>query len=212
MAVEAFARGEYELASQRTEQAELLMNVKEKEIQQTASYKWQRIREHMGEIIAVVVILSVIGIFAYSSTSLKALKKKMSSLEEHKSHVQQEMKETQLKYFSKKIIPTKLYEKEMEQHRTVLAGIEARMSELKLRKLKMTSGRTLEGLEKLKKEATEAKDELQKKYFVEKSIDRKSFKKLTAAFHGIIQEIDSQIALKKKKGRGEEREGEKKSS
>ncbi len=196
---EAFEREDYSLANQRAEQAELLLSLKEKEVQQTASYKLGVLRQYWKEMLVLGVILAIIGIFAYSSTSLGAVTRRIRALEEHHAVVKNKIKESQRKYFVKKVLPARLYAKEMEHHRSTIGDIEKKRHELKIKKLKIISGRTLHDLEKVRQEADEGKKELQRKYFVEKSVDKKTFKNLLLGFESIIQDIERRIALKKER-------------
>ncbi|MBW2990732.1 hypothetical protein KY348_03440 [Candidatus Woesearchaeota archaeon] len=199
---EAFEREDYGLASRRIEQAGLLLSMKEKEVQQTLAYKWGLIRKYWKEIIMVLVLIIIIGILTYTSTSLSFVSKRFRALKEHEDVVRKKIKQVQRKYFVEKLVPSRLYEKEMELHRSALANIESQKTNLKLKKLRLERRNTLEELEKAEQEAEAGKKELQTRYFVEKSIDKKTFKRLTLGFDRILQDIKRRIALKKRK-RGE---------
>jgi hypothetical protein len=196
---EAFEREDYTLASQRAEQAEFLISMKEEEVQQTLSYKANFIKEHWNQIIPILILIVIIGIFMHSSASLSSIKQKIIALESRKENIKNRVKENQHKYFSEKTISDRIYNREMEHYRSMLSEIEGKQSELELRKLKIVSGRTLSNLEKVRHEAEAGKKELQRKYFVEKSIGKQTFKKLSIGFDNILQDIDKKIALKKNK-------------
>jgi len=196
---DAFMREDYELASRRAEQAEFLLNLKEQEVQQTISYKWGVLRKYWVQIICVLIVLAVISVFIYSSTSLRAVSMRVRVLEERREVVRNKIKETQKKYFVKKELPARLYKKEMEHHRSSLIDIEKKKYELRLKRLKIISGRKLKDFETIRQEAYESKKELQRKYFVEKSIDKNTFKKLLLGFDSILQDIDRRIELRKEK-------------
>jgi hypothetical protein len=194
---EAFEREDYALASQRAEQAELLISMKEEEVQQTLSYKANFIKEHWNQIIPILILIVIIGIFVHSSASLNSIKQKATALESRKENIKNRVKENQHKYFAEKTISDRVYNREMEHYRSMLSEIEEKQSELELRKLKLVSGRTLSDLEKVRQEVEASKKELQRKYFVEKSIGKQTFKKLSIGFDNILQDIDKKIALKK---------------
>jgi hypothetical protein len=196
---EAFEREDYVLASQRAEQAELLISMKEEEVQQTLSYKANFIKEHWNQIIPILILIVIIGIFVHSSASLSSIKQKITALESRKENIKNRVKENQHKYFSEKTISDRVYNREMEHYRSMLSEIEGKQSELELRKLKLVSGKTLSNLEKVRQEVEASKKELQRKYFVEKSIGKQTFKKLSIGFDNILQDIDKKIALKKNK-------------
>ncbi|MBW3001469.1 hypothetical protein KY341_06365, partial [Candidatus Woesearchaeota archaeon] len=195
---EAFEREDFVLANTRAEQAEFLLSLKEKEIQQTLPYKWGLVRKYWVQITGVLIMLIIIGIFAYSSTNLKAVTKRIKNLEKHHGAVHNKIKEAQHKYFVKKALPSRLYKKEMEHHRNSLADIEKKKHELKIKRLKIISGRRLKDLEKTRQEADESKKELHRKYYVHKTIDKQTFHKLKLGFDKIIQDIEKRIELKKK--------------
>jgi len=199
LAREAFEREDYTLAGLRAEQAQLLVGMKEKEVQQTLSYRANFIREHLSQIIPALAIMMIISIFIHSSTSLSAVKKKMKALETRKENIKMNIKEVQEKYFIQKILSRRVYDREMAHYRSMLAEIEKRKSELEVKKLKVISGHTVQDLEKVKAETEESKKALQRRYFVEKSIDKKTFKKLSLSLDRTLQEFDRRIALKKER-------------
>jgi len=198
LAQDAFAQEDYALANQRAEQAGLLMGMKEKELQQTMAYKVSFIMQNWKKILPLLALAIIISIFAYSSTSLSSVKKKIRALDERGENVQNKIKDVQRKYFVEKLLPARAYDKEMEQYRHMLAEIDTRKSELEIRRLKIISHRTIHDLEMIRAEVEEKKKALQKKYFIDKTIDKKTFKRLTIGLESSLQEIDKKIAMKRK--------------
>ena len=168
-------------------------------MQQTASYKFEELIKYLKEIIIVVIVISIIGIFIHSSTSLKAITRKIKNLEQHHGTVKDKIKETQRKYFVKKELPPRVYKKEMDHHRGSIGDIEKKKHELKLKRLKMISGRPRKDLENIKQEAEEHRKDLHRKYYVHKTIDKETFHKLKQGFDRIIEDIERKIELKESK-------------
>ena len=201
LARDAFEREDYMLASKRTEEAEFLVNLKEKEIQQALSYRWLSIRKNLVQIVSAIIILIIIGVFVHSSRNLNIVTRKINALEGRKEGVKDKIKETQKKYFVRKQMSRRAYSKEMGYHRRSLAEIEKKKHDLKLKRLKIIKGRNLNDLQKGKKEAEEHRKELHKKYYIEKSIDKKTFKSLNSNLDRIIEDFERRIGLKKKAGK-----------
>ena len=196
---EAFEREDYALASQRAGQAELLTQMKEKEVQQSLSYKTNIIKENWDRIIPVLVLIIIGGMFVHFSASLNAIKKRIRATEMRKENVKNKIKEVQEKYFVEKLISDKIYAREMEHYRSMLAEIENKKCELEIMRLKIISSGTLHDLEKVRLEVEAGKKELQRKYFVDKSVDKKTFKRLSLGLDKTLQKIDKKIMLKKGK-------------
>jgi len=197
LAQDAFEHEEYALASQRAEQAGLLIGIKEKELQQTLAYRVNFIMANWKKIIPLFMLAIVISIFVYSSTSLSAVKKRIRALDEREENIRNKMKEAQRKYFVEKLLPARAYDKEMEQYRRMLAEVENKKGELEIKRLKIISHRTIRDLEMIRSEIEEKKKVLQRKYFIEKTIDKKTFKRLIIGLDRSMQEIDKKIAMKK---------------
>jgi hypothetical protein len=201
LAQDDFEKGDYTLAAQRTEQARLLTGIREKDIQQTLAFRVNFIKENLSRIIPLIALAIIIGIFVHSSTSLGSIKRKVSALEARKENMGQKLKEIQREYFVKKKLSPRLYAKGMSRYRSLLADIENKKTELQIRKLKIISGRALHDLETVRRENEESMKKLHKAYFVEKTMDNKTFKKLASALETNFQKIDKLIELKKAKKR-----------
>ncbi len=196
---DALEREDYALASQRAEQAELLLSLKKKEVQQALSYKWGVARKHWKELLTGLVMLLVIGIFAYSSSSLKLVNKRLGMIKQKQESLNDSIKEAQKKYFVKKTLPRRLYQKEIEHYHTSLADIEKKKYQLKLKKLRIISGRRTKDLEKTRQEAEEQIKELQKKYYVHKNLDKQTYLKLKQGFDRITEDVEARIKIKEMK-------------
>jgi hypothetical protein len=198
LAQEAFDREDYALSSQRLDQAQILLSLKQKEVQQTLSYQASLIKENWGTIIPALIIIIIISAFISSSANLRNLSKRIKATELQKQKLKNWVKDTQKKYFVDKTISARMYERQMAHHRSTLAEIEKKKSKLEMKKLGIISGRAAHDLEKTKNDIENAKKELQRKYFVEKVIDRKTFQSLLLGYDKTLQSIDRKIAMKKK--------------
>ena len=196
---EAFEREEYALAERRAQEAKMLIGLKKKDIEQTIPHQLSQLKSHAKEAVLIIAIISIISIFAFSSRSLVLVKMRLDELESRRNIIKKKINDIQEQYFVKKIIPSRAYHKEMEQHRNDLADLEKRKSELNLKRLKITSGNPRNDLNKIRLETEEAKKALQRRYYVDKTMDHESFKKLSSGMESILQDIDTKLSMAKKK-------------
>ena len=195
---EDILNGNADAAQAKADQLELLLDLKEKDLQQTLPYQLGVLRKNIWSIVALIVMGGVIGIFASASFDLGRINKKIEYLDYQEEAVRSRLSQQQEKYFVQKIMPRRLYDRERDHYAKSLAQIEKTRSSLVLRKLKITSSRQGQDFSKVKAEAEEWKKRLQRKYFVEKTIDREIYRKLLTSADNVIRDIEAKIMMKQK--------------
>jgi tetratricopeptide (TPR) repeat protein len=198
---DAFNKGDFELAEKLMKDA-LAIYAIEAQVRESLADKLKR---NWRIILYSSLIIFIVAIETYKRTSLRMLNKKLRELKEVDRSVLEQVKRTQDNYFNKKMMSVRVYKRYMNQHRKSVANIQEKISNIELRKIRLSRSKQPEHFEREKERIINLIKRLQEKYFTEKIIDKKIYDKLFMQYRSIITDIDKRIAMLNKGKEGTKR-------
>lgn len=197
LVLNAFSRGDYELAEQRLNEA-LLLQTTEIKIEQARLINRIRVLLHYWWILIPSLFLVYgAGQVLYKTTSKSYLREKINDLREEEMKIIDLIKNTQEDYFNHKIMSSRVYEKHINQYKNRIAKIQRELSDLNMKMIKHLNVRQDKFLQEERRRIEELLKEIQRKYYNEKVIDKSSYDSMITTYRKILIEIDKKIELGK---------------
>ncbi|MBN1156878.1 hypothetical protein JXA85_04625 [Candidatus Woesearchaeota archaeon] len=195
MVEDALARGDFALAKERFDKVSIIAGIEKRvEEENPINLALGFVRKHLLEVLLLLISVSIAAVLIYRTESARGIDKRIEEYHKEEKHVTDLMKDVQSRYLVKKDINKHIYEKNMNDYRKRISVIYQKISDLRLKKVKLGKLKlSKDDLEKEKSSIIELEKELQRKYFVEKVISKESYEKMISGFRRNIMEIEKKV-------------------
>jgi len=195
LAKEALTKGDFELALKRLKEAETILALERK----TKENLGFTIKTNWRVLMYVMIVVVISGILISREIRLMIIDRKITALMKEEKAIREQIKELQDEYFNKKLIGSKAYKVSMAGHRKSMAELEEKRMKLELIRIGIIHKGKIELLQQERERLINLEKVLQKKYFIDKVIDKKSYENLLRQYKKNIIEVDERISMLKRK-------------
>ncbi len=192
----SFEQGEFLLAKERLNNVLKLSQIE----QNTMSYRLKELKTAITKIWPYIIIALMLIILAasvlYSRFNINHLKRKLDRLNQEEIFIYELIAKAQKHRFSERIMGKILYDKHLSEYRNRLAAITQEKSDVKL-KIILLKGESKENSIKTEIELiTQSKKELQRGFYVKKSIDKNSYEKMNRVYDRMLSKLNEELQTK----------------
>jgi hypothetical protein len=195
----AFEQEEYLLAIERVEQLNKVLDSKEEEIQKSYEHRLKVLKENLYKLLIIISIIIILGVLIYVRRSISLLNKRIRLVKDKTIEYKEDNEALQKKYFINKEISRRQYERSKKVNDDKIAANEKKYYELRLKKLKILSGRKKKDLSLIKEQILESKKKLQESYYKDKKLDFQNYQRLNKVLEGLLLDTEERIGFDKNK-------------
>lgn len=188
LAVAAMEREDFDTALKRIQEASLALAVERSKINPAMF-----LLKHWWIIPLIILLMSATAFFGFREYTKRSIEEKLKNIDTKEHTLIQNIKNSQKKYYEQKTIDRTNFEKEMHEYRMQLSNLKKKRIRLRHKRITMLKPSIVaEVLQKERSEVSAQLKELQKRFYVKKSVSKAEFIERSAVLESRLAEIDEE--------------------